>query len=184
MTTAAVEDVRLVEAARAGDGGAAFRAIVERYAPRIASYLTRMLGSDAAVADITQETFLRAYRHLNRYDPRWSLSTWLFGIAANQARDHLRRSSHRRAEPLPLALPDQAEAPVDRAALEERVGRVRRALGELPDGQREVVLLHVYEQLSYAEVGRALGIPEATARSRMRYALAKLGGLLEEPSND
>ena len=57
---------------------------------------------------------------------------------------------------------------------------MREALGELPEGQREVVVLHVYEQLSYAEVGQALGIPEATARSRMRYALLKLGDLLEE----
>jgi RNA polymerase sigma-70 factor (ECF subfamily) len=154
------------------------RQLIASHGGRIAGYLARMLGSAAPIADLTQETFVRAYRALDRYDPRWSPVTWLLAIAANLARDHLRRAVLRHVEALATDAVQAAEGPAELAVAGEQRERVRSALASLPDGQREVVLLHVYEQLSYADVSKILGIPESTARSRMRYALAQLTKLL------
>lgn len=164
-----------------------FGQLVREQAPSVARFLSRMLGGNRSpsadwIGDLTQDTFVRAHRALGSYDPSYSETSWLLAIAANLARDHLRREAVRKTEPLPEEV--RHAAPAAGAGLEddERRRRVQRALGELPDAQREVVLLRIYEQLSYAEVARALGIPEPTARSRMRYALAKLEQLLT-PAN-
>ncbi len=176
------EDRALVDRVRAGgvDGRQAFGEVVDRYGERLASYLARMVGTHGPIADLTQETFLKAYRGLASYDDQRSFAGWLFGIATNLAHDHARRAAVRRTDPLPDRADDPERDPAGLAAGAERTQRVRRALLDLPEPQREVVLLHVYETMSYAEIGTALGIPEATARSRMRYALERLEASMGE----
>jgi RNA polymerase sigma-70 factor (ECF subfamily) len=112
-------------------------------------------------------------RHAERFDPSRKFSTWLFQIAVNLCRDW-----HRRPPPEASELADR---PV--ASGTERVHAgvdAERLLGELPEEQREVVLLRYYHDLRERDVAEILGVPLGTVKSRMHKALQKLSGMVEE----
>ena len=149
-------DDALVEATGRGDR-AAFRTLVERWAPRVRSFLHRALGSRDDAEDLTQETFLRVYRAAPRYQALGHFPAWLFRIAGNLARAQLRR---RRLVALvlgePAERPDEAldALPAPRGFDPERpvhADEIRRAvaaaLSRLPVRQRLAVLLRYYEEM-------------------------------------
>jgi RNA polymerase sigma-70 factor (ECF subfamily) len=157
----------------------AFRFVVLRHQGFVADVVYRATGDRAVVEDLAQETFLRAYQALPRFDPRLRLSTWLARIAVNVARDHGRRSKVRvsglsRIEPGK----DRERGPHDSAVARETHDRVVAALSDLSEPQREVVVLSVYGGLSQREIAGALEVPLGTVKTRHRTALQRLKSLV------
>jgi RNA polymerase sigma-70 factor (ECF subfamily) len=175
------DDQTLVTAAQRGDQ-AALDALVRRYHGPLAQFLDRMLGDPEAAGDVAQETLLKMIRALPRYQPRAKFSTWLYTIATNLARDHLRRSRHRDRWQQSLDDPDHGpDEPAtehglvaDRAVLTLTREDVRRALETLSPEHRAVMLLHYFEGLSYKEIAQALGCTIGTVGSRLHYAIRHL----------
>ncbi len=161
------DEEALVHAAMDGDT-TAFTALVERYQQRIGGYLYGLVGDRETADDLTQETFLRAYRALATTRAVGAFRAWLFRIATNLARDHLRRRHRIRWLPLDS---DRMEFAGDPFSSVEEADAVRRVLARLSAEDRAVLLLCAGEDLSYGEAGVALGVTANTAR--MRYTRAK-----------
>jgi RNA polymerase sigma-70 factor (ECF subfamily) len=169
---AAPSDEALVERVRGGDVGA-LEALMRRHNRLLYRTARAILRDDAEAEDAVQEAYLRAYRALDGFRGESKFSTWLVRIAANEALMR-RRARPRTADVVPL------EA-ADLQAREERGDHMLRRLLEkridaLPDDYRAVFVLRAVEELSVEETAQALGIPEATVRSRFFRAR----GLLRE----
>ncbi len=178
----------LVVRAQAGDL-TAFNALVLRFQDSVYGLTLRMLGDPAAAEDVTQDAFIRAWQRFETYRGG-SFRSWLFTIAANRARDELRRRVRRPSMSLDEARDDPERAdldPVDsgpsaqdlveqgelRAALE-------RALRTLPDDWREIVILADVQGLDYAEVATVTGVPVGTVKSRLSRARGRLRDVIRE----
>lgn len=171
-----------IRAARAGDS-AAFEEIMLLTERRVAQLAWRILGDADEVKDAVQETFLRLFRHLRRYDEtKQDLQAWLNRIAMNVCLDQLRRRKRRRIfEPLDDA---PTVATGDLAADEELIRRadvalLRRAIESLPPKERLAVMLRDVEGLSTHEVASALGNTVATVRVQLSRARVKLRRFVE-----
>ncbi len=134
-----------------------------------------MLGDPAAAEEALQETFLRAWRAADRYDPDRPLRPWLFAILRHVVVDEMRSRAHRPtpAEEVEAEDADQLDRALDGWLVEEAFRRIR------PE-HREVLVETFYRGRPYAEVAAELGIPEGTARSRAFYGLRALRLALEE----
>ncbi|MBM0258539.1 RNA polymerase sigma factor [Micromonospora sp. 4G55] len=164
-----------------------FGAIFDRYYPAIHGYANRRLGRDLA-DDIAAETFLVAFDHWRRYDTaHHSARPWLFGIASNLIAGHQRTEARQyralaRADQVATADPDSLDGPADRVAVRLDAqavrGRLAAALGEIAPGDREVVLLIAWADLTCEEVARALEVPAGTVRSRLHRARRRLRAAL------
>lgn len=153
--------------------------IVLRHQRSLAELVYRQTGDRSGAEDLVQETFLRAFKALSRFDPRYRLSTWLSRIALNVARDQGRRKKVREAAPKERfgrenTLPD----PVDAVAHSETRQTIMQALDALPTAQREVVVLSVYGGFSQREIAGMLELPLGTVKSRLRSAFTKLRDLV------
>ena len=163
------DDETLAARSQGGDL-AAFDALARRYEARLFSYALRMTGDAHEAADLAQETLLRVYRSLGRFDASRRFAPWAFGIAAHVCRDWLRRRGRRAEQPWgnddrPAGIATPAEAA---AAAEERE-RVVQAVRRLPPKYREVIVLHYLEEMPYDDVARSLSIsPEAARRRALR----------------
>jgi len=161
---------------------AALNILVERHHSPLLGYLYRMTGGNRALAeDLTQEAFLRALRGIDRYTHPRPFKAWLYAIAANVARDHFKSADNRRTD----SMAENFDAPADVAldanlVAAEEAQSVARALGALPDHQREAVVLRYYQDLSLPEIADALGIPVGTVKSRLSLGLKKMKELLGE----
>ena len=164
-----------------------FDELMDRYKARVVNYAYHRLGDVHQAEDVAQEAFMRLFT--GNYNGRARVSTWLFTIVRNRVTDHLRA---RVSKPLVLTgevgaaegpsqeNPANDPTPEDAAIRSECAQRVRQALAELPEPQREVVTLKAYGGLTLAEAAVVLGCPLATAKSRLRYAMEKLHRLLED----
>jgi RNA polymerase sigma-70 factor (ECF subfamily) len=175
----------LIARARGGDQ-TAFSELVMMHADRVYAALRRFgLGPDDA-GDVAQEVFLRAWRGLDRFEGRASLSTWLYRIAFNEAQRRLARRALPRAEPAPegedpvASLADAPEAGPDARALAGEFERkLDGALAELPDEWRAAVVLRDIEGLSTHDAAEAAGVGEAAFKSRLHRGRMQLRALLE-----
>jgi RNA polymerase sigma-70 factor (ECF subfamily) len=140
-----------------------------RYRPRLMGYAFRMTGDRALAEDVFQSTFLYFFRNLERYERRGKLEAYLFRIARSELADERHAIRRARGEAAPPPAPGPAYSPDP-----EVEAKVRAALLELSPELREVVVLRVYDGLDYARIAEVTGTGEATARSRMRYALESL----------
>ncbi len=179
MPSADDPDVALLLRLKSGDAGA-LEALYARFARPLFRFLLRMTGDRREAAeDLLQETFLRAWRAAPTYEPAAAASTWLFTIARNAALNALARERGRPASAEALAREAGTDVrPEEALEAEERAAAVRRAVDALPPGERDVVRLAVFERRRYADVARALGIPEGTVKSRMAGAMERLRGIL------
>lgn len=155
-----------------------FAALFDRHAPVIHRYIARRAGQ-AIADDLLAETFLAAFRRRQRYDLGHSdARPWLYGIATNLISQH-RRDEVRQLRIRQAAVPDpDVPGHADRVAADVTAAAVRTvlaaAVADLPAGERDVLLLIAWEQLSYDEAARALDIPLGTVRSRLSRARARL----------
>jgi RNA polymerase sigma-70 factor, ECF subfamily len=159
-------DASLVERARGGDR-AAFAVLVERYQQPLGSYLWRLTRDRELAADLTQETFLRAYRSLAGTPTPMLVRPWLYRIATNLAHDEFRRRT-RFSRLVGRALGRQASS-TESVAIEERE-LVQLALERLSRTDRTVLLLCAVEQLSYREVGVIVGSSSEAVRKQFTRA--------------
>lgn len=153
--------------------------LFQRYRLPLFQMIFRYVGDRHLAEEIYQETFLRVYRHRDRFRPDTRFRPWVFAIATNLCRDHFRRLKRRREVPLPEVMVDPQPGPAERAGSALDSIRVRHAIAELPEQHREVLLLRHFSELSVEETAQALGIPTGTVKSRLHHALAKLMKVLE-----
>jgi RNA polymerase sigma-70 factor (ECF subfamily) len=184
------DDVRLMLAFRAGDD-AAFDALFVRWAGRLLRFLERMVRDPSVAEELVQETFLRVHRARSRYEPDAKFSTWLYTIAANVARNELRRPFRRAPHDSTDALGDDGrprelaaeEAPVDEIVSARRQSAdVEAALQRLPERQRAALWLAAVEGLPYAEVAQALETTESSVKALVHRARVALAEQLAEAS--
>jgi len=177
MTTV-LSDADLVEAVRVRGDEIAFRTLYRRHTPRLYQLVLRVLGGSAHDADdVVQETWIRATTSFERFRWESAFSTWLTGIALNQARDFLRRVGRR---PVYEGDPGEVLSKLKSAAasIAERVD-LERAIALLPDGYRAVFVLHDMEGYPHAEIAARLEISEGTSKSQLFHARRALRSVLE-----
>jgi len=154
-------DPAAVRRARAGDP-VAFQAIFQRYARPVMAFIYNLVGDRPRAEELTQETFFRAYRGLERMQEATRLSTWLFGIARNVARESMRdRRRNLRLvvldEGASKALHDARSGPDDRFLAAELHRAIRRSLDDLSEDQRTVFVLKMLHNLRYHEISVITG---------------------------
>jgi RNA polymerase sigma-70 factor (ECF subfamily) len=178
-----MSEVALIRRCREKDTEA-FRWLVERYQSRIFSYARRMLNNREEAEDVTQETFVRAFNNVSRYDGRAAFSTWLFKIVANLCVDRARRIK-RRTPPVSLEEDMQLSSPGDtrwdpegRAVAADMLSALEKSVNDLSEKLRSVLLLHDLEGLDYQEIADTLGIPLGTVKSRLFLARGHLQAAL------
>ncbi len=181
----------LIALARRGDHEA-FRLIFERYSRPIISFIFDMVGDRELAEELTQETFVRAYRSLNVMREESKLSTWLFGIARNVALESIRaRARSNRHVDLNdktvQEMTDKDFAPVDKFLNKELNGVIQRALAALDENKRLVFTLKIFQQRSYEEIAEITGfsIPKLKtdlhrARAEMRRRISPYLGVSHE----
>src|SRR5215471_17071978 len=175
-------DALLAARLAAGDDRA-LAEVFDQLASSVYSGALRVLGNGSAAQDVVQDVFVELWSHPGRYDPAaGSLRTYLIVLARHRAVDMVRSELRRiaRQERNQRLTPQQElRSPGDEVEAAEAAGVVRAAVRLLPDSQRQVVELAYFGGLSYREVAQAVGIPEGTAKSRLRLAMAKLESVLD-----
>jgi RNA polymerase sigma-70 factor (ECF subfamily) len=179
------EDPQLVQLVLDGDTEA-FNDLVERHQSRAYNLCVRMLGDADAAADVAQDAFISAYKHLPSL--RGEFRPWLMRIVANGCRDVLRSQKRRPSVSLDLErddddtpamqLADTGDGPEAALMKSELQKTIAGALAEIPDDQREVVILSDIQGLSYQEIADMTGINIGTVKSRLNRARSRLRELL------
>lgn len=149
----------------------ALNGIMERWKSRLVAYLYRFTGNESAALDLAEEVFVRVYQGRLKFRPGKPFSTWLFGIAANLARNHLRW--HRRHPTLPMEEAIEVvsgEDPSRSAETNERDRAVQQAIALLPPDLREALILGEYEGLSHAEIATISGCSAKAVERRLSRA--------------
>lgn len=173
---AGAPDEDLVAAVLAGDRER-FGDLVERYQGRLVNYLFRLLRNLDEAHELAQEVFLKVYQALDRYDPRYRFSTWLFRVAQNAAIDQIRRrrlklvSIHRQEEGdeegRDWDLPSPERGPYRHLRNRERGEAIQQAIDSLPWEYRELIVLRHYGELSYEEIAGVKEMPLGTVKNKL-----------------
>lgn len=184
---ASVQDVEptdaLLAARLAAGDDLALAEVIDRLGPAVYGAALRVLGEGSAAQDVVQDVFVELWRHPDRYDPAaGKLRSYLIMLARHRAVDVLRGELRRVARQelhYRLAPPQRHPSPCEMVTSAATADVVRDAVRLLPDGQRRVIELAYFQGLTCREVALAAGIPEGTAKSRLRLALARLEALLD-----
>ena len=174
---AAESDDALMRRFCSGDE-AAFGLLYDRFAPDLGIFLRRFVQDTTLAEDLLQTTFLSFVRARGRYVPSVGLRAWIFTIAANAARDALRRRSARREDVVPPDALGNVEGERPATSDPQMAEAIETALHQLPPDQREAVLLHKLHGLSFPEVASALGTTVAAAKVRAHRGYQRLRVLL------
>ncbi len=183
------DEAELIERASKGDAEA-FGVLVERYQRRVVGVALAVVHNQDDALELAQETFVRAFQNLPKFESRSSFSTWLYRIAANIAID-FRRHAGRHS----ILRGEEAEAEIGRlpsshgdsfraVARSELSHRIQEALKELTPEHRAVILLREVEGLSYDEISEVLQCPRGTVMSRLHYARNRLRVVLKDLDRD
>jgi RNA polymerase sigma-70 factor (ECF subfamily) len=180
----AATDAALIRRLRNGETGAG-ETLVKRYHTSLLRYLQRLVGSDHLAEEIHQATWLSVLEHLDKFDPSSTsggFKAWLFRIATNKANDIWRSRGREKVAKEGLKLVTEEESPPAGHRLEgsEQQGKLLRAIGQLPENQRQVLMLRYYSGLKFVEIAQMLGCPLNTALGRMHKAMIKLKEMMEE----
>ena len=164
-----------------------FEKLVTAYEKNVYNIALRMVGDPEDAADMTQETFIKAYRALSSFRGDSKFSSWLYRIASNVCLDFLRsRSRHPQVslstvdedDRATFELPDMRQNPEEQLMKKLGMEAVRRGLEQLPEQQRQILVLRELGGLSYAELAQTLGLEEGTVKSRIFRARKRLCALL------
>ena len=178
-----VSDEALVERLRLGDATAG-EVLVKRYALPLMRYLQRVAGEHAA-EELHQQTWLSVLDHVQNFDAGSSgggFKAWLFRIATNKANDFWRSKGREKVAKEGLRLVTDEVGPGAGESLEgsEQADRLRLAITQLPEAQRQVLMLRYYSNMKFVEIAKVLGCPLNTALGRMHKAIIRLKELMEE----
>jgi RNA polymerase sigma-70 factor (ECF subfamily) len=156
------------------DDFAAFEKLVDRYKGRLINVICRMLNNQNEAEDLVQETFLRVWTHRQDYDFSYCLSTWIYTIALNLAKNELRKHRKFRFFNLTEMTEKGLELPDPRMGPSALGHMLEQAIAVLPTKYKTAFLLRDVEQMSYEEVAQILGVPLGTVKSRVNRARAVL----------
>jgi RNA polymerase sigma-70 factor (ECF subfamily) len=179
-----VSDTELLQHHLTGDPEA-FGALVRRYRRELFNFLARFTGDAALAEDVFQETFLQLHVSAATFDPSRRLKPWLFTIAANKARDAMRRGYRRRAAPLDATvagssdeattyaelMPSDIPAPEESLLNLESRQAVQTIIQQMPENLRTVLLLSYFNECPYKEIAEILDVPLGTVKSRLHAAV-------------
>jgi RNA polymerase sigma-70 factor (ECF subfamily) len=180
-------DPDLADVAAARNDRAAFATLYRRYLDRVYGYCFYQLGDHHDAEDATERTFMAALRGLDEFEDRGStFRAWLFRIARNTVANAHRSRRRRRTEPLPDSFERQAPNadPAGLVALADELHAVRRAITEMPDDRRQVIVLRFVDGLSTAEVAEVLDRSPGAVRVLLHRALRDLAARLAQPPQE
>ena len=169
-----MSEVDLIRRACEGDGPA-IRALYERYEPRVYAVVRRIAGDDELARDYAQEAWIRAVRALPTFRGESRFSTWLHRISVNAALQATRKAESRQRHER-ISVEEVPVAPAHGDALLQQ--RLEGALDRLPEGMRQVLILHDVEGYTHDEIGEVLGVTAGTSKSQLFKARAKMRALL------
>jgi RNA polymerase sigma factor (sigma-70 family) len=172
-------DEELMLAYRGGQAGA-FDALYARHRGRLYRFILRSIKERATAEELFQEAWIRVIEARHRYAPQAKFTTWLYTIAHNLLVDHWRRKGLTLVQLDEEASVAAADNPARQAEARESLARLLQALAALPEAQREAFLLHEEAGLSVAEIAQVTGAGEEAAKSRLRYAIAKLKAAVDD----
>jgi RNA polymerase sigma-70 factor (ECF subfamily) len=176
----------------------AFEALVHRYERELFGYLRNYLGDASMAEDVFQQTFLQVYLKCDQFEPQRKFRPWLYAVATNQAIDYQRHYGRHRMSSLDRRMshgddPENGSfgelfnspqrGPDEESLSLEQADEVRRAVDDLPEQTRQVVLLVYFQGLKYREAAHVLGVPLGTVKSRLHGAIQKLGEVLASSGN-
>jgi len=162
-----------------GDAGA-FETLYKRHRGALYRFVLRSLHQRSAAEELFQEVWMRVIEARGRYAPQARFTTWLYTIAHNLLVDHWRKKGLTLVELNEDEMVAAPDNPARQAEARETLARFLQALEALPHAQREAFLLHEEGGLSVAEIAAATGTNEEAAKSRLRYAVAKLKAVVDE----
>jgi RNA polymerase sigma-70 factor (ECF subfamily) len=185
------QEAGLIRACQEGDQGA-FNLLVWRWEKPLFNVTYKYVGDAHTAQDLVQETFLRVLKSIRGYTHRGSFSTWLYRIAVNLCKDHLKKkrlpmvslhdyyttSSGEKVYVKDRVADEGARSDADLAA-SRREETVRRLLAGLPEDQRVVILMKEYQDLTFREIAEVLEVPEGTVKSRLYHGLRAMREQLE-----
>jgi RNA polymerase sigma-70 factor (ECF subfamily) len=175
-------DEQLVNRLRHGET-AAGQILVERYCQPLLRYLHRLTGNEHVAEELHQQTWVSVLEHLDKFtaSPSGGFKSWLFRIATNKANDTWRSRGREKAAKQGLRLVTDEELPAADFRMEgtENEQKLKRAIEQLPENQKQVVLLRYYSNMKFVEIAQLLGCPLNTALGRMHKAMQKLKQLME-----
>jgi len=163
----------------------AFREIIDLYKDNLYSFLRRFLNKTELIEDVFQETFMQLYLSRARFDTNRALKPWLFTIAANKARDALRKiqrtpetylgpiadASDVSVDDVLNSITSFKETPYDEVSKDETAAQVREIIFDMPGNLREILILAYFKQFSYKQMADILSIPIGTVKSRLHTAV-------------
>jgi len=178
-------DAQLLARYAAGEEDA-FRAIVNRYKNGLYAFLRKFLNRQELLEDVFQETFLQLFKSQDTFDTTRPLRPWLFTIAANKAKDALRKKQRTAAlnigiiadaeemsfEDVLNTLSSDPKVPYDDIEKDETALQVRRIIADMPENLREILIFAYFNQFSYKQMAQVLSIPIGTVKSRLHTAVA------------
>ena len=188
---ACIEDLSLARQAAAGNDDA-FSVIVDRYSRLVYNVALRSVSSPEDAADISQDTFLKAWRSIGSFRGDCALSTWLCRIALNCCCDHARSAKRHRVlsltvreedeESKVLDIPDTdvTAMPEEELTRQTEIAAVRAAIDALPEEQKMIITMRDITGLSYAEIAETLGLEMGTVKSRINRARGNVKKFLIE----
>ena len=184
----ALSDREIIERA-AADDDQAFAVIISRYKAPVFAFIRRYVGGNEDAYDLLQQVFIAAWQSLARYDPDRPLGPWLTTIALNKCRDHSRKVKVRRffhfTWPVDAVdVPDAAPNAHQTMNANQELMLLDKAIAQLPRALKEPLLLTVFEGLSHAEAGAALGISAKAIEGRTRRAREALERQINARTNN
>ena len=180
----------LLKKCRQGDRDA-FNILVQTYQRQVINLAYGMLSDTEDATDAAQEVFIKIYRNIDRFEGKSSLSTWIYRITSNVCKDFLRKrtrtiqsvsiyESSEDDDDRPMEIKDSSPTPQEHMEITETQREVRKALDELPEEYKSVIVMYDLEGLSYDEISNVLQCPVGTIKSRLNRARKALKKNLSE----
>lgn len=180
----------LLKKCRQGDRDA-FNILVQTYQRQVINLAYGMLSDTEDATDAAQEVFIKVYRNIDRFEGKSSLSTWIYRITSNVCKDFLRKrtrtiqsisiyESSEDDDDRPMEIKDSSPTPQEHMEITETQREVRKALDELPEEYKSVIVMYDLEGLSYDEISNVLQCPVGTIKSRLNRARKALKKNLSE----
>ncbi|MEO5583035.1 MAG: RNA polymerase sigma factor [Saprospiraceae bacterium] len=158
-----------------GSRNTGLRHLMTTYQERLYGVIKNIVGSHDDTDDVLQNTFIKAYRNIDKFEARSSLFTWMYRIATNEALTYKKSIKRKATESLPeYGMAIAGPSVLHENSAEEIIAKLKAALGRLPQRQRQVFEMRYYDELSYEEIGQLLDLSEGALKASYHHAVKKI----------